>query len=115
MNAENVIGNRIRTRLSELHMTQKQLADKIGVSIVCVGNWVRCDVTPYGHNLVEISKALECSIEYLLGATEVVDYLSAAQNTVRDLANEYRNYGDMNAYYALDSAYWMLKDLRHEG
>lgn len=115
MNEANVIGNRIRTRLRELHMTQRQLADKVCVSLTCIGNWIRCDVIPYGHNLVEISKALECSIDYLLGATEVVDYMSAASNTVRDLADEYKKLGDMNAYYALDSAYWMIKDLSHEG
>ena len=60
-----------RTRL-ERHMTQLDLAEKIGVSLDVVVQWENGDSEPPIKDLIAISEALDVSVDYLLGRAEQV-------------------------------------------
>ncbi|MBQ9481695.1 MAG: helix-turn-helix transcriptional regulator [Clostridia bacterium] len=58
-------------RLHELRtlkgLTQKQLAEKIGVMNYTIGNWEQGRVEPDIANLISLADAFECSVDYLIG------------------------------------------------
>ena len=61
------IGNRIRKYREELGISQKQLAEKIGVSNGRVSNWEQGLNRPDADMLAELCKALKVSPSSLLG------------------------------------------------
>ncbi len=58
-------------RISELRtlkgITQKQLADEIGVKNYTVGNWEQGRTEPNLEDLVAMANYFECSVDYLIG------------------------------------------------
>ena len=58
-------------RIQELRinsgLTQKQLAEKIGVKNYIIGNWEQGRTEPSVKDLIDLSNIFECSIDYLLG------------------------------------------------
>ena len=58
------IGSRIRQRLEELHMTQRQLAEAIDVTEQAICRYVWDIRTPNAIRLWKIAKALKCPMEY---------------------------------------------------
>lgn len=50
-------------------LTQKQLADKLGVSVSNVGFWERWDKPPRGDIIPALADALGVSVDVLLGTT----------------------------------------------
>ena len=59
-----MIGQRIRQRLDELHMTQRELAEMIDTTEVSISRYV-CDTrTPNAIRLWKIAKALKVPMEY---------------------------------------------------
>lgn len=68
------IGSRIRKRRIELKLTQKRLADAVGVQSPSVTAWEGDNYSPNGDNLINLSKALGCSMEWIshgeMGARE---------------------------------------------
>src|SRR5699024_5749355 len=66
------IGDRIRERRRELKLTQKQVADRIGVSSVAVGYWERDENAPAGQHLLSLAAYLAVSPDWILkGGAEV--------------------------------------------
>ncbi|GGA31386.1 helix-turn-helix domain-containing protein [Psychrobacillus lasiicapitis] len=63
--------NRIRQLRKELHLTQKQLADKINVSSQVISNWERGYTEIGKEDLKELAKALDCSADYIIGISEI--------------------------------------------
>lgn len=61
------VGNRIKQLRKSLHLTQKQLADKINVSSQVISNWERGYTEIGQEDLRELANALDCSTDYLLG------------------------------------------------
>ena len=59
--------HRIREIREDKNLTQKELAEKIGVVGHNVGDWERGKCEPSLNMLVKIASALEVSIDYLLG------------------------------------------------
>lgn len=70
------IGKRIRKYRQELGISQKQLAEQIGVSNGRVSNWEQGLNRPDADILVEICQALEVSPSLLLGVKLSNDELS---------------------------------------
>lgn len=60
------IGDRIRARRKELHLTQKELAAKVGVSNVAISQWEKDETAPKGDNLLKLTQALGCNPIYIL-------------------------------------------------
>lgn len=57
---------RIRTRRSDLKLTQTVLAKLVGVNRVTVTGWESGDYKPGGENLQALAAALECNAQWLL-------------------------------------------------
>lgn len=70
------IGNRIRKYREELGISQKQLAERIGVSNGRVSNWEQGINRPDADMLAELCRALKVSPSSLLGITLAKDELS---------------------------------------
>jgi phage repressor protein C with HTH and peptisase S24 domain len=65
-----MIGDRIRSRRKELKLTQKNVADAIKVTPSSITQWELGMNTPKGKNLINLSKTLNCSPEWLLSGKE---------------------------------------------
>ena len=73
-------GNEIRQLRKNLRLSQEGLANLIGVSRSAVYDWERDAYSPEGENLVNLAKALEVSVAYLIGET---DYPTPADKTAQ--------------------------------
>ena len=62
-----VIGKRIKAALDAKGMTQRELAKKIRVREVSVSRYVTGNRIPRATILIDIAKALDVSIDYLMG------------------------------------------------
>lgn len=62
-----MIGKKIKMRRLELDLTQEQLGEMIGVTKVSICNWEKGIKFPSTENLIELSKTLNISIDYLIG------------------------------------------------
>lgn len=60
------LGSKILTRRKELKITQKELAQKVGVSHVTISQWEKEDTAPKGSNLLKLADALKISASDLL-------------------------------------------------
>lgn len=77
MYTERYIGSRIKERRKKLGLTQKELASKINEGIdpddaphTQISNWENGSKIPGTEALARLCNALDCDIEYLLGAIE---------------------------------------------
>lgn len=61
---------RIKELRTERGLTQKQLAEKIGVKNYTVANWEQGRTVPAIEDLIELSDFFECSIDFLIGRTD---------------------------------------------
>lgn len=69
----------LKTARKKQKLTQKALADKIGVSERTLINWEKCKPTQKGRSsipdgveiLIRLSEVLDCDIDYLLGKIDV--------------------------------------------
>ncbi len=62
-----VAAERITSLRRQKGMTQRQLAEKLGVSRGCVANWENCIREPDASNLCALASCFSVSIEYLCG------------------------------------------------
>ena len=58
---------KLKARRKELKMTQKDIADRLGISYQAYSAWERGVKKPTQDNLVKISQILNVSIDYLVG------------------------------------------------
>lgn len=61
------ISHRIKSQRKELKLSQKKLADLVGVTTSAISQWEREETTPKGENLMGLASALGCSVEWLAG------------------------------------------------
>lgn len=74
-----VCGDRIKRRREELHMTQKELAAKIGFSAPRnITNYEKGERSPDLETLCRIAKALSCTTDYLLGLEDAHTHEAAS-------------------------------------
>lgn len=66
------ISRRMKSRLYELDMTQKRLAEETGITRETINSYItgRCMMT--AENVVRIAEGLQCSADYLLGLNDKV-------------------------------------------
>ncbi len=64
------ITNRITELLSEQNISQKELANRAGITESAISHYVKGDRVPRGVNLMKIAEALETSTDYLLRGEE---------------------------------------------
>ena len=76
------IGNRIRKYREASHLSQKQLAEKIGVSNSRVSNWEQGLNRPDADILAEMCVALDVSPSLLLGIKVTGDELTEQERKV---------------------------------
>ena len=67
-----IFSERVSTLLSQRKLNQKELAMSAGVTESAMSYYIKGERTPRGEVLLRMSKALNCSIDYLLGNTEEV-------------------------------------------
>lgn len=73
MNEQN-LGGRIADLLKQSGLTQRELADKVGVTEVSMSRYISGDRTPKGPVIANIANALHTTSDYLLGAEETKDF-----------------------------------------
>ena len=69
-------GKRLKQARNELHLTQEQLAARLGISREALGNYETDTRFPPIDTLIRISSELHLTVEYLLdlpGGGEVID------------------------------------------
>ena len=64
------LGDRIRMHRARLHMTQTQLAERIGVSLTTISAIETGQTDPRVSRIAAIADALGVSVDYLLGRRE---------------------------------------------
>lgn len=72
------VANNIKRYRKNKNLLQKELADKIGVTNQVISNWERGYTSPNYEDIVNLSNALECSTDELLGK-ERKDYFEEAE------------------------------------
>ena len=73
---ENTLGGRIAELLEKNCLTQRELAEKVGVTEVSMSRYISNDRTPKGPVIANIATALHTTSDYLLGTEEVGDFES---------------------------------------
>ena len=71
MNLE--IANRLVRLRKENHMSQEELAAKIGISRQAVSKWERAEASPDTDNLILLARIYKISLDELLSTTEPVE------------------------------------------
>lgn len=64
-----------------LGITQKQLADKIGVKNYIVANWEQGRTEPSVKDLIDLANFFECSVDYLLGRENDFGQITVVKNS----------------------------------
>ena len=75
------VGKRLKQLREELNMTQKELADKLGISRAAVGLYEQGKRNVDNDTLLKLSEIFNVSADYLLGNTDIktpVDKISSA-------------------------------------
>lgn len=62
----NYLSDRVRSRRTELNLTQQNLGDAVGVSHVTIFKWENGETEPRGKNLFSLAQVLRCSPTWLL-------------------------------------------------
>lgn len=63
-------GEKLRSLRTEMKLTQKQVADRIGLAISAVSSYESGTRYPSYETLVKLSRMFHVSTDYLLGLTE---------------------------------------------
>ena len=90
------LAKRIKEKRLDLDLTQKELADLLGVSKAIVCNWEKGKKKPSSKNLIQLSKTLNISLEYLIANDNYV------------ISSPEEKYGVMMAKEEID----IIKELR---
>lgn len=80
------LGNIIKNKRKELHMTQGDLADKLYVSRQTISKWESNILQPDMQNFIELCKLFNCSAENLLGK-EKDNFNEKIENKKDDVSN----------------------------
>ena len=111
----NITGLRLRQVMKARKISQKELAEHLGVHRSVVWRWYNGEFTPKTEHLLEISKFLKVKPAYLLGKTdkayseeekndELIDYIKNLDTNDEELINSITN----EEYLALD----LYRDLK---
>ena len=62
----NIFLERLKDELSYQSLTQKELAEKTGISVNTIRGWFSKDLVPDVFNAVKVAQALNITVEYLV-------------------------------------------------
>ena len=62
----NIFLERLKDELSYQSLTQKELAEKTGISVNTIRGWFSKDLVPDVFNAVKVAQALNTTVEYLV-------------------------------------------------
>ena len=63
--------NNLFLRMKELNITAKKLSEATGISTGNIGDWKYGRSKPGADSLAALADYLDCSVDYLLGRTDV--------------------------------------------
>lgn len=75
------LGNNILEFRKKLHISQEKLGEKVGVTRQTISNWELEQTTPDTNQLIALSKALNISIDILVG-NDIQNLLEQKVNSV---------------------------------
>ena len=84
------VGERIKAARINIGMTQKELAEKLGIPYQSIGQWERDQRNPKVDTLQRLADVLGVSVPYLMGWNQVDKYFcgrEASDDTVQKIAN----------------------------
>lgn len=84
------IGERIRTKRKELNITQTQIQDKTGISSGNLSTIESGKTLPSATALINLSKILNCSIDWILTGSSPISENLSLTNTEQLLISNYR-------------------------
>ena len=93
----------LKDELAYQGMTQKQLADKTGISVNTIRGWFSKDLSPDVFSAVKIANALNVSAEYLLTGKEKKHELSHEQIKWLNLYNTLSEHEKKLAYAVISA------------
>lgn len=79
-----------------LGITQKQLADKIGVKNYIVANWEQGRTEPSVKDLIDLANFFECSVDYLLGRENDFGQITVVKNSQSEYAELISLYSELS-------------------
>lgn len=90
-----IVGERIKIVRKQKKMTQKALADKLGISPVGIAQWETGKRNPKADTVKKLADALEVPMEYLLGESDEISGLKQfeIETAIGKLVVENRNEG----------------------
>ena len=88
----NSLGERISELLNQYGLTQRELAEKVGVTEVSMSRYIRGDRMPRGPILANIAAALHTTPEYLLNQEANEDPELVYYRTQRAIARNAKNW-----------------------
>ena len=62
-----VFGERLKEIIEERGMTQRELAEKAGITEATISRYLSFQRVPKATHVLKIANALKCSCDYLLG------------------------------------------------
>ncbi len=89
---DNMIGQRIKERRKELHITQTQIQEQTGITsgnLSCIENG---KYLPSSVALLELSKILNCSVDWILTGKPVISNINNSLDITDSKESELINY-----------------------
>ena len=68
-------GRRLIERRKELGLSQSKLAKRLGTSVSALGRYERAEMTPSVEVAARLAQELNTTVGYLLGETDLADFL----------------------------------------
>lgn len=84
------IGERIRIKRKELNITQTQIQDKTGISSGNLSTIESGKTLPSATALINLSKILNCSIDWILTGSSPISENLSLTNTEQQLVSNFR-------------------------
>ena len=82
------MGERVALKRKELHLTQEQLAEKVGVSLQTISNIEGGKKAARPENIAKIAAALEISADYILMGKKTALQLKGITKNISELDEE---------------------------
>ncbi|RKI76661.1 helix-turn-helix domain-containing protein [bacterium 1xD42-87] len=87
---ENIFTQRLILLCQEKNITPQQLRHYISVKSATITQWTKGQLLPNCSTLQELSKFFNCSIDYLLGLTDIEDIITS-KNLKTNIPKEYQH------------------------
>ena len=98
------IGKRIQNRRKQLSLTQEQLAEMMNVSIQMVSNLDRGNKASRIDNLINLSRILDVSTDYILTGKETTEDIQVLTSRIAQLPEKERKMLEMLVDFCMDDA-----------